>query len=257
MDIYQHFRPEERELIDLFTGWREQVKDLYAPKLTDFLDPRELFILRSIIGADEEVQLHVFGGSEHAERNRALLCPSYFSPSQEDFQISLYEISYPKKFVSIEHRQVLGSLMSLGLKREKFGDVLMNSDRIQFIAAKEVDSYLRANLEKIGKASIKLDELPFSEAVETEEVWEETSLTVSSMRLDAVISALTKLSRQKAQLLIEQGRVKVNWRQTDQASFEIREGDILSVRGFGRLKIISLEGKTKKDKWRIIGGRQK
>ncbi|MBM7692345.1 RNA-binding protein YlmH [Peribacillus deserti] len=257
MSIYQHFRPEEKELIDLFLGWREQVKDFYAPKLTDFLDPREIYILNTIIGHDDEIRVYTFGGNETAERKRALLCPSYFSPADDDFHISLFEIAYPKKFVAIEHRQVLGSLMSLGLKREKFGDVLIDGEHVQFLAAEEIESYLTANLEKIGRSSISLKKISFDDIIEVKDSWEEMSLTVSSLRLDALLSSLTKLSRQKAQTLIDQNKVKVNWKPADQSSFELKEGDVISARGFGRFKILSLEGRTKKEKWRVTAGRQK
>ncbi|PLT30243.1 YlmH family RNA-binding protein [Peribacillus deserti] len=257
MSIYQHFRPEEKELIDLFLGWREQVQDFYAPKLTDFLDPREVNILHSIIGQDEDVKVYTFGGNENAERKRALLCPSYFTPADVDFHISLFEVVYPKKFVAIEHRQVLGSLMSLGLKREKFGDVLIDEDTVQFLAAEEIESYLTANLEKIGRSSITLRKIPFSDIIVLKDSWEELSVTVSSMRLDALVSSLTKLSRQKAQMLIEQSKVKVNWKPAEQSAFELKEGDVISARGFGRFKIMMIEGRTKKEKWRVTAGRQK
>ncbi|WP_409294447.1 RNA-binding protein [Peribacillus sp. SCS-26] len=257
MSIYQHFRPEERELIDLFTGWLSQTSSQYAPKLTDFLDPRELFILETLAAREEDVEVSSFGGREGAERKRALIYPSYFTPEEKDYGISLFEVSYPKKFITIEHRQVLGSLMSLGIKREKFGDILASGDVIQFLAAEEIESYLTANLDKVGKASISLEKIPFSQIVETREEWEEVAITVSSMRLDALLSSLTRLSRQKAQSLIEQKKVKVNWKSAEQPSYEIREEDVISARGFGRYKILSVEGRTKKEKWRVTAGRQK
>ncbi|MBE3571322.1 MAG: RNA-binding protein, partial [Bacillales bacterium] len=75
--------------------------------------------------------------------------------------------------------------------------------------------------------------------------------------LDAVISALYHVSRQKSQDLIKQGLVKVNWAFVENKSFECGEGDVISIRGYGRSKILSIEGKTKKDKWRMVSGRQK
>ena len=91
------------------------------------------------------------GGIEGAERQRVLLFPDYYSLEQTDFQICLFEIVYPKKFITLEHRQILGTLMSLGLRREKFGDILIQNDQIQFIAAEEIRTYLSVNLEKSEK----------------------------------------------------------------------------------------------------------
>ncbi|RFU63196.1 RNA-binding protein [Peribacillus saganii] len=257
MSIYQHFRPEEKEFIDQSHNIKEQVKNSYSPKLTDFLDPREQQIMIAIAGNDAEVKLEFFGGGEYAERKRALLYPDYFIPEKEDFQIVLFELIYPKKFIAMEHRQVLGTLMSLGLKREKFGDVLISGDSVQIVAAKEIENYLLANLDKVGKSAVSLKEQTIGKIIQAEEKWEEMITTVSSMRLDVVLSSLLNLSREKTKALIVSGKVKLNFKEEDNSSEECREGDILSVRGFGRCKILSIDGKTKKDKWRITAGRQK
>jgi RNA-binding protein YlmH len=257
MNIYQHFRPEEREFIDQVVSWKEYVESSYSPKLTDFLDPREQHILKVLIGEHGSVKYQLFGGISESERKRALIMPDYFVPTENEFQINLFEIDYPIKFLSIEHPQVLGSLMSLGLKRGKFGDILMKDGRVQFITAAEISDYIKINLESIGRASIRLKELALEKAIKTDELWMEQDITVSSLRLDTIISGIHHLSRQKSQLYIQQGLVKVNWTSIENYSFECAEGDLLSVRGYGRVKIMSIEGKTKKDKWRIVVGKQK
>ncbi|WP_285766531.1 RNA-binding protein [Peribacillus sp. SI8-4] len=257
MSIYQHFRPEEKDFIDQAMNWIEQVKNSYAPKLSDFLDPRQQEILISLLGNDLDAKLQFNGGSEFVERKRALIYPDYYSPEPSDFNISLYDISYPKKFVTLEHRQILGTLMSLGVKREKFGDIIVTEEHIQFIAAGEMDAYLTGNLERIGKASVAIKQLPIGNIIQVQDKWEELVTTVSSLRLDSVLSAVLNMSRQKTQSLITSGKVKVNFKQTENVSEECREGDALSIRGFGRCKIMSIDGKTKKDKWRISLGRQK
>ncbi|MEH7882849.1 RNA-binding protein [Bacillus sp. JJ1609] len=257
MNIYQHFRPEEREFIDQVINWKEYVEQSYAPKLTDFLDPREQQILATIIGKHPEVKWELFGGAACAERKRALLFPEYLEVQSADFQVKLFGIEYAKKFINIEHRQVLGSLMSLGLKRGKFGDILIEGENVQFFAATEIAEYIRLQLESIGRASINLTELPLEQAVAIDDEWNEMNETVSSLRLDTVMSSLFNLSRQKSQMLIQHGHVKVNWTAIENTAFECGEGDILSARGFGRAKIISIEGKTKKDKYRVIAGRKK
>lgn len=257
MNIYQHFRPEEREFIDQVINWKEYVEQSYSPKLTDFLDPREQQILATVIGKHPEVKWELFGGVPGTERKRAYLFPEYMEAQNEDFQVLLFGIEYAKKFINIEHRQVLGSLMSLGLKRGKFGDILIDGDSVQFFAAAEIADYIRLQLESIGRASINLTEMPLEKAIAIDEEWNEMNNTVSSLRLDTVISALFNLSRQKSQLLIQHGHVKVNWTAIENTAFECGEGDVISARGYGRAKIITIEGKTKKDKYRVIAGRKK
>jgi RNA-binding protein YlmH len=252
--IYQHFRPEEKEFIDGAFESIRQVEEQYAPKLLDFLDPREQYILASILGKHAEVKAAFFGGAEHSERKRALLYPHYFSVKQEDFQVALFEILYPQKFAALSHRDILGSLMGLGLRREKFGDILTKEGRFQFFVAAEMAEFVKLNYHQAGKVPIRLEEKKLEEAVETEENWQPVQTTVTSLRLDAVISSYAKLSRQKVQNIIKSGLVKVNWKMVDNPAFLCEEGDIISIRGKGRSKLLSIEDKTKKDKWRITLG---
>lgn len=257
MSIYQHFRPEEKEFIDHVLNWIGQVKDSYSPKLTDFLDPRQQQIVSSLLGHDDEVKVEFFGGANGVERQRALIFPDYYALELRDFQLCLYEISYPKKFITLDHRQILGTLMSLGLKREKFGDILLQNDQVQFIAAEEIETYLTVNLEKVGKASVNIKKLPFSEMIQVEESWVEHNYTVSSLRLDTVLASALNISRQKVQVLIGSGKVKVNFKQTEKISSDCQVGDTFSIRGFGRGKMLAINGQSKKDKWKIIIGKKK
>ncbi len=257
MDVYQHFRPEERDFIDQIVDWKSYVENTYAEKLTDFLDPREQQIVKTIMGEHGDVRVAFFGGIENAERKRALLFPDYYQETKRDYLVSLFEVHYPSKFVTIEHRHVLGSLMSLGLKRGKFGDILYNDSTVQFFAADEIANYLRQELQSIGKAKVRIEEIPFEQAITVQESWQEVSITASSLRLDTIISTFYHISRQKAQVLIGQGLAKVNWTVIENSSFECHEGDTISVRGYNRVKIVSIEGKTKKDKWRILANSQK
>lgn len=210
-----------------------------------------------MIGNDEEVNILFFGGASFVERKRAFLYPPYFQPEQEDFALTLFSVRYPSKFVSLEHRQVLGSLMSLGLKRGKFGDILIKDEDVQFVVAKEIADYIRLHFHAVGKTKISLEEKPLTEMIVLEEQWKEATITVSSLRLDAVLSQAFGVSRQNVQSLIENGLVKVNWKIVEQAHLECKEGDTLSARGLGRLKMIAIDGKTKKDRWRIQVGTQK
>ncbi|EKN66357.1 RNA-binding S4 domain-containing protein [Neobacillus bataviensis LMG 21833] len=257
MNIYQHFRPEEREYIDQVIDWKNYVETHYTPKLTDFLDPREQHILKMLIGENGDVRYSLFGGTEGVERKRAYIFPDYLAASEDDFQISLFGIEYPAKFVTIEHRQVLGTLMSLGLKRGKFGDILMKDGRIQLFAAKGISDFIKSNIESIGRAGVKLVETDITHAIAAKELWNEQDLTVSSLRLDTVISGIYHISRQKSLTYIQHGLVKVNWTVTENPSFACEAGDMISVRGHGRAKIIGIDGKTKREKWRIIAGKQK
>jgi RNA-binding protein YlmH len=252
--IYQHFRPEEKDFIDEVLESIRQVEEKYAPKLMDFLDPRKQQIMSSLLGKNAEVKVAFFGGTKQAERKRALLYPPYFSVQQEDFQVTLFEILYPQKFAVLNHRDVLGSLMGLGLRREKFGDILAKEGRFQFLVAAEMADFVKLHYRQAGKVPIQLEEKNLEEAIESEESWQPVQTTVTSLRLDVMISSYAKLSRQKVQTMIKSGLVKVNWKVVDNPSFQCEEGDVISVRGKGRCKLLSIDDKTKKEKWRITLG---
>jgi RNA-binding protein YlmH len=254
MSIYDHFRAEERPFVDQVVEWKEQVKGRFIHKLTDFLDPRQQEIVTSVIGEDPDVFISFLGGSPQAERKRAFLYPPYLELADDDFQLTAFNVNYPYKFVQLTHQDLLGSMMALGLKRDKFGDIYIKEQLIQIIVASEISSYVEANLQSIGKASVTLDRLPLSQLIVPKEEWQEKEVTASSLRLDVILAEIYQLSRSKITPYIDKKLVKVNWKMIEQPAYQLQNGDYLSVRGLGRSKVVAVQGKTKKDKWRIIVG---
>ncbi|SER63339.1 RNA-binding protein [Salipaludibacillus aurantiacus] len=254
MSLYEHFRKDEHSFVDQVIDWKQTAEVEYRAKLTDFLDPRQQQIIKQIVGNSEEVKVDFQGGHDATERKRALFYPDYLVPEKEDFQISLFEIEYPGKFVTLEHRHVLGALMSLGLKREKFGDIITDNSRFQLIVAEEVADYIKVNFQSAGKAKIKLKPLEEEDLLVQVKSLEEKFITVSSMRLDTVIAEAFNLSRAKVKPLVTGEKVKVDWKVVDDPSYPLAKGDVLSVRGAGRCEILEMDGQTKKGKHRLIIG---
>ena len=252
--LIQHFRKDEQPFIEQVSDWQREVEDRYTPKVTDFLDPRQRFIVASIVGQANDLTVYKEGVFEQAERKRVIIAPSYYVPEKDDYQITVFSLNYPSKFVQLRHPDVLGALLSLGIERGKFGDIRVAENTVQFAIATEVADYVRANLSSMGKVKVHVEELGLKPLLCVEEQWAECSYTVSSMRLDVVLATVLNISRQKSQSLIAAGRVKVNWTLREQVAFELQEGDIISARGFGRLKVIMTEGRTKKDKIRLQVG---
>ncbi|MCG7342797.1 YlmH/Sll1252 family protein [Sporosarcina sp. ACRSL] len=253
--IIQHFRKDEQPFIETVIGWTREVEDTYSPKLTGFLDPRQIFILGSIVRSSG-LQFGVNGAFLEPERQRALIYPDYYEPEDEDYQVSVFTVRYPAKFMTLEHRDILGSLMALGIDRSKFGDIRLEEDVVQFAAVEEMKDYLIANLTSIGKSKVRVEELGSQdELIVNKESWKEELHTISSLRLDSLVASLLNCPRQKAVALIQNDKVKVNHVIRDQQAFEVNESDILSIRGSGRFKIISIEGRTRKDKIRLLVGR--
>ncbi|MER2064408.1 MAG: RNA-binding protein [Alkalibacterium sp.] len=250
-ELYQHFREDEKYFIDQVMDWVQQVEFQYSPYLTPFLDPREQYIVESIIGQHREVKVEAFGGYETAERKRLFLSPSYFEPSQEDFEIRIAEIRYPKKFAELSHGKILGTLMGAGIKRETIGDIISDGEDWQFFADSSITDYLFTSLTKIGNITVQLEEVAYTEILTPKDSWDERFEIVSSLRLDVVLASVFHVSRQKSKELISSNKVKVNWNETERPDIVLGIHDVVSIRGYGRIRIEAIEGKTKKEKIRL------
>ncbi|GGB85987.1 RNA-binding protein [Staphylococcus nepalensis] len=227
----------------------KQANEQYAPVLTSFLDPRGQYILNVIVGSFQDLEVTFYGGP-FAERQRAIIAPEYFRPEAEDFEISLFEIDYPQKFVTLQHQHILGTIMSLGIERDQLGDILIDN-RIQFTLTKQLESYIMLELNKIKGATVKLNAIPVKNMIQSKEHWRSFDTTVSGLRLDVVLKEIIRKSRSIGKQLIEKKRVKVNHTIIDSVDFQLDQGDLLSVQGYGRAMITDIGGKTKKDKIRI------
>ena len=120
--------------------------------------------------------------------------------------------------------------------------------------AKEVASFVALQIVKVGNVTARLEEQRYTNILTPKDSWEEEKTTVSSLRLDTVISTVFNISRQRAKQLVESGKIKVNWTETLRPDFLLDLLDIISVRGFGRIQLQEIEGKTKKDKIRLTLG---
>ncbi|CAM3187209.1 RNA-binding protein [Sporolactobacillus spathodeae] len=255
MSVFDHFRPEERPLIEHFLDLKEQTTRRFTSRITDFLDPREQFILNSVIGQQDDVQLLFSGGYPGAERQRALLLPPYADDAEETFDIACLEVDYPSKFATLSHPQLLGSILGTGVDRRKIGDLLFVDGRALFLCARDVEAYLTMTIDSVGRQKVALHPIEAATLPKVTTNWIEETGTVSSLRLDTVLSEIYHLSRSKVSEQITHGLVKVNWQAVEKRDFMLAAGDMLSLRGFGRSKILSADGLTKKNKIRLVYGK--
>lgn len=249
IDIYQHFRKEEHDLIDQLIDKCNRANDQYVPVLTAFLDPRGQYIMEVVAGSFDDLNVTYYGGP-YAERKRAIIAPSYFEPTEEAFEIVLIDVDYPQKFVTLQHQHILGTIMSLGIEREQLGDIVV-LDKIQFTLTRQLESYIILELNRIKGATVKLNSIPIKDMIQSKENWQTFDTTVSGLRLDVVLKDMIRKSRTIAKQLIDKKRVKVNHTVIDATDFQLDSGDLLSIQGFGRAMITDIGGKTKKDKIRI------
>jgi len=250
--IYQHFRPEERETLTLLNSKFEQASNNFYAVLTDFLNPREQKMVESLNGYFPDITVQFYGGGNNSQRERlrAILLPEYFEYTHDDFEITVFEVSYPDKFVTLSHRNLLGAIMSLGMERSIIGDIV-NGEKTQFAVTAPFTELFKTELTRIKNAPLKLTEIPHSEFTDANVKMRPTTILSTSYRLDTVVSLVIKEGRTKSKERVEKEKVKVKHSIVDEPSFIIETGDIISVRGFGRFAVTEQIAQTKKGKYRL------
>lgn len=206
-----------------------------------FLDPAQEALAQRA-AREAGVECAFFGGYEGAERR---LCAFYADEPPEDWPLDCLAIAWNGRYAQVAHRDLLGALMGLGIQRELTGDILVEGDGALAFCAREATAYLLANLESAGRAKIKVarHEGPVAPPKPQGQC---LRATVSSLRLDAVLAAGLNLGRGEARSLVERALVKVNHRLEERPDAVLREGDLVSARGAGRLRLDAVQGQTKK-----------
>ena len=152
----------------------------------------------------------------------------------------------------LSHRDFLGALMGAGIKRETVGDIFVRDGRCDFLVTREILPYVLQNLTSAGRARLTLRELALSELEIPAAQVKTVRDTVSSLRLDSVVSAGFGLSRGKAALYIESGKAELNHMPCVKSDKTVCEGDVVSVRGLGKIRLEELSGTTKKGRTGIV-----
>ena len=165
--------------------------------------------------------------------------------------ITLLEFQGRLDFVSVNHRDFLGAIMSLGLRREKLGDLLVTEKGCALFVQQEVADYILQNELRVKHVPLSVSEKPLDTFIPPEQNTKELHIMVASMRLDTILAHGLNLSRSKAMDLIQAGKVKVNHSEVFDNDFICRQEDLISCRGFGRIRIGEQSGETKKGKLKV------
>ena len=224
----------------------------YSVKSLGFLDPRErLLIEREIkFTTPADMKCEFFGGYDEAER-RMLICRPEYIDADYDEIITVLEIT-GRDISELSHRDFLGSLMGLGIKRENIGDIAPMPDKCYVFIKPAMLSYVGENLTKIGRHGVRVSRRNLSEIVIPKKPVKPIAATVSSLRLDCVVSAAAGIARGKAADMIKSENVKLNFETAQNSSASVKEGDMLSIRGFGRFRLSEIRGTTRKGRVSVI-----
>ncbi|OXT06347.1 RNA-binding protein [Thermoanaerobacterium thermosaccharolyticum] len=215
-------------------------------RYTDFLSMGEQKILLKLIKQFDDINCRFDGGFEKAERKMAHIYPKFKNVEYETHIVLINAIRISGDLSKLSHRDVLGSILGLGIKRDKVGDIIKRQENCDVIVHNDIVCYILMNLNKIGKERVNVNSIELDEVIEPEIKYDDINTTVASIRLDSIVASGFKISRTKASELIKAGLAEVNWETKLEPSFEIKEGDIVSLRGHGRIKFEEIIGTTKK-----------
>lgn len=222
----------------------------YIPSAVGFFNPRQRTLLKKSVFASADLRFEFMGGYPDAERTLGIFRPEYADFSIDEF-ISVIRI-VGRDLDKLTHRDYLGSLMGLGIVRENIGDIIVVPDGAFIFVKAHISDYILQNLTKIGRMGIRCEVCLCSEAELPKPKIKEVRGTVASVRLDAVLAHTAAISRGRAVELIEKGLVCVNFEVVTSVSFRIKQGDLLSVRGIGRIRIAEIGGVTRKGRTGIL-----
>lgn len=220
-------------------------------RLSGFLDPYGQDIAETVAANFPGLRVDFFGGYQGAERQRALLSDASFG-GKPSYEIALVKAEWNGQFTRLSHRDVLGSLMGLGIERDRIGDIIATGDFAKIIADKNMADYLLEHLTQIGSAAVTCQMDDLASVAPREERCKEIKATVASLRADSIAAAGFGSSRSKAAADIAADKLKLNWQPVKNASQMVKEGDILSMRGRGRLEVAEVRGQTKKGRTAVL-----
>ncbi|MGI6450205.1 MAG: RNA-binding protein [Desulfitobacteriia bacterium] len=222
---------------------------------TKFLNEQQQHLAARMLNSLRSPRYFFAGGYEGAQRVILFFLPSYLEPelisADDTLPLAAVRAEYPAE-CTLSHRDFLGSLMGLGITRETVGDILVGQGSCDLIVLEEIKTYLLANWETVGRVKVKTTDVALANLRIPEEKFVLLKDTVASLRLDNIISAGFALSRSKAGEALAAGRVRLNYLECMKSDKPVQVGDIISLRGKGKIKLEEISHQTKKGRMAIV-----
>lgn len=216
------------------------------PYFFSFISERKQALAESYLKSVCFENYSFFGGYENSERKVLGL---FYDEPDGNFPVSALEFTF-RSCDKLTHRDFLRALMSLGIERETVGDILVEDGRCVIFVKSELKDYIASQIFKIGNVGVKIKDADINKLPQGRG-FEESSYTVTSLRLDNIVAALAGVSREKTKNIILSGNVSVNFLLNQNVSHIMHEGDVLTIRGKGKYILNGVLGETKKGRIRI------
>ncbi len=245
-DILSFLDGEERILISRVMDLCNRCERYGAVTYTPFLNPREIKLAKDCCKGSFFVRYN--GGYADAERVMMAFCP--YEDDVAVFPLTAVKISVKDGRV-FSHRDYLGALLSLGIKREKLGDIIVRDDFAVVFCETVVAEYVCLNLDKVASSYVKCEEIDDVSGLSLERNFQVKSVTVASMRIDGVLSSATVMSREESAAAINRGYVQLNYETVKSVSAQVKDGDVISARGYGKMQIETTGETTRKGRIKV------
>lgn len=220
----------------------------HITRFSPFLDEHQQMVALSVLRHLKHNAFLLFGGMNDCER--AVLGVGHdLTPQPVEFPITALKLTFYES--GVNHRDILGSLMGLQIKREVVGDIVVKDDYSIVFVNSEIASFILQSLDRVGKHSVKVTLCEAQDELKNEIKYQEKTATVASLRLDCVVAAIINKSRSIAVEKINGGRVMLNHTEVSSISAKVQDGDVITVRGSGKFKIEYNMKKSNKDRFYI------
>lgn len=218
------------------------------PGNTGFLDNRQVALAEALCRKNPGLNYQLDGGYEEAERKVCQLTPA----DQEELDLLSVLRIRKKGPKDLTHRDYLGSLLALGIKRSQLGDILVREDGADVLILQELGPFFLSEMDRVGNLPVAVEIMDLSQLQVVSAPREEVRLTVSSLRLDNLTSSAFRVSRGNASEAIRQGLIFVNGLPQSKPDRNLQPGDKLVFRGKGKIILSDILGNTKKDKIAVV-----
>ena len=257
----------ERALLEARVEDLWERAERYEPVAGPFLSPREQHYAREKLKKSAGDAFGVFyGGYDGSERSRLFVLPEYLATEDGDYTAAVLRALIPELSASavralriegsgyrrLSHRDYLGSLLGLGIERDKLGDIVVENEFGALVFCDgAMAEYILSELKKVGSDTVKVTVAEVGDDFRVVRQMRPISDTVASPRLDSIVSSLVGTSREKAQDLVRQGLVEVDYEPCERNDKMPQVGAVISVRGHGKYVIQDVSEQTKKGRYRL------
>lgn len=243
---------EEEKLIEAKTEDMFRLCDKYASaRFSPFYNEAEAAVVREYVGMRAGCNTCFFGGYSDAERCIFGVFPEWEEASEEAFPIAVLKIEsgYERE---LSHRDYLGTVLSLGIERGKIGDILVKDKYAYIFVMEDIADFVEMNIRKIANCGVKLKRVSLDAEDLPQREYIKINAVAASARLDAVLAAALNISRRESVLYISGGKVSVNHKPITDISFSVKNGDLMSVRGAGRIILEEIGTNTRSGRIHIL-----